>query len=263
VADQQLDNKKRTGEAACYPKDRSRRSALKKLAIGAGLLTGYQVLPKQWTKPLIEQVVLPAHAQTSSVSASLTDPCESVTLVSGNQSSTTVIINVEGYVSPATANVTINIEATITGGTGETTTNSTTTDENGNYSLEMVVNGGSGITSVSVVITAAGATGSANCSVSVPDVSSAPQCGGDGYPIKITNNSTHNITISENPWTSNNNLIIQNNEERGFCLQITYIACSGTEYTSSGFLDSQAQISSERSFIEPMKFIIIDDVPCN
>jgi len=170
MADQKLDNKMKIEEAAGDPKDRGRRTALKKLLIGAGVLAGYQVLPKQWTKPLVEQVVLPAHAQTSGFS--LTDPCESVTLVSGNQDSIDVIINVEGYITPATANVTINIAATVTGGTGETTTNSTTTDGNGKYSLEMVVHGGPGITSVFVEITAIGATGSAQCSVSIPDVSS-------------------------------------------------------------------------------------------
>jgi len=174
VANQKLDNKKKVEESVNDPQNRSRRSALKKLAIGAGVLAGYQVLPKQWTKPLIEQVVLPAHAQTSGFS--LTDPCESITLVSGNQSSTTVIIKVQGSISPPIANVAINIAATVTGGTGETTTTSTTTDGNGNYSIEMVVNGGPGITSVFVEITATGATGSANCSVSVPDVNSVCTC---------------------------------------------------------------------------------------
>jgi len=150
------------------PKDKSRRSALKKILVGAGVLAGYQVLPKQWTKPIIEQVVLPAHAQTSGLS--IHDPCQS-SLVSGNQGSTTVIINVKGYVTPAAANVPITIVATPTGGTGGSITVHTTTDANGEYSININVAGGPGITFVSILTTATGASDSGRCSVDVPNVS--------------------------------------------------------------------------------------------
>jgi len=220
------------------PKDRSRRSALKKLLIAAGVLTGYQVLPKQWTRPIIEQVVLPAHAQTSGVS--LTDPCESVTLVSGNQSSPTVIIKVQGYIIPAIAGVTINISATVSGGTGGTTPTSTTTNNNGKYSINMVVHGGPGITAVSVEITAVGAIGSANCSVSVPDADSAGssdgdeeeyECGSDDYLVPVTNDSSYpEITIDPNPWPYNSTVAIRNPADSGKYLffTVTLTKCDGS-----------------------------------
>jgi len=169
MPDQKMVNNRKIGEITCDPKDKSRRSALKKLLVGAGVLAGYQVLPKRWATPIIEQVVLPAHAQTSGLS--IHDPCES-SLVSGNQDSVTVIINVKGYISPATANIPITIVATVTGGTGESTTNHTMTDASGNYSINMIVNGGPGITFVSVLVTASGVANSGRCSVDVPDVSS-------------------------------------------------------------------------------------------
>lgn len=42
-----------------------RRAALKKLLIGAGVMTGAHVLPEEWTKPVINSIVVPVHAQTS------------------------------------------------------------------------------------------------------------------------------------------------------------------------------------------------------
>ena len=45
--------------------DQSRRSALKKIAVGVGVLAGYNVLPDKWTKPIVGQIALPAHAATS------------------------------------------------------------------------------------------------------------------------------------------------------------------------------------------------------
>ncbi|MCI5137621.1 MAG: hypothetical protein D3922_04220 [Candidatus Electrothrix sp. AR1] len=49
------------------PKSHKRRKTIKKLVVGVGALAGYSVLPTEWTKPIIEQIVLPAHAQTSAL----------------------------------------------------------------------------------------------------------------------------------------------------------------------------------------------------
>jgi hypothetical protein len=38
---------------------------LKKIGVGIGALAGLSVLPKKWTRPIVEQIVLPAHAQSS------------------------------------------------------------------------------------------------------------------------------------------------------------------------------------------------------
>lgn len=46
-----------------------RRSTVKKIVLGTGIVTTSQLsgLPwtKKWTKPVVDSVVLPAHAQTS------------------------------------------------------------------------------------------------------------------------------------------------------------------------------------------------------
>lgn len=43
----------------------SRRKAVKTIAGGIGAVAAYHTLPVTWTKPMIEQVFLPAHGQTS------------------------------------------------------------------------------------------------------------------------------------------------------------------------------------------------------
>ncbi len=42
-----------------------RRKAIKNIVVGVGALTAYHVMPTNWSKPIIEQVFLPAHAATS------------------------------------------------------------------------------------------------------------------------------------------------------------------------------------------------------
>ncbi|MFH1152184.1 MAG: hypothetical protein V1793_00055 [Pseudomonadota bacterium] len=43
----------------------SRRKVLRKLLIGGGVVAGAGLLPDKWTKPVVDFVVVPAHAQTS------------------------------------------------------------------------------------------------------------------------------------------------------------------------------------------------------
>ena len=42
-----------------------RRGVLKKALGGVGGLVGAQMLPKNWIKPVVDSVIVPAHAQTS------------------------------------------------------------------------------------------------------------------------------------------------------------------------------------------------------
>ena len=42
-----------------------RRDALKKILVGAGVVTGAQLLPDEWTKPVVDSIIVPAHAQSS------------------------------------------------------------------------------------------------------------------------------------------------------------------------------------------------------
>ncbi len=44
---------------------KTRRKALKSIIAASGVVAGSQVLSSEWTRPLVESVVLPAHAQTS------------------------------------------------------------------------------------------------------------------------------------------------------------------------------------------------------
>lgn len=43
----------------------SRRKAVKTIVAGTGALAAYHTLPVNWSTPIIEQIFLPAHAQTS------------------------------------------------------------------------------------------------------------------------------------------------------------------------------------------------------
>jgi hypothetical protein len=98
------------------PNNQSRRKALKKIAVGVGALTGYSVLPQKWTQPIIDNIVLPAHAQTSGVTAAnqLT-----LSLLSGDQSSEVVSIGIDGQVYPPTANQQLDITIEGSYGTAE------------------------------------------------------------------------------------------------------------------------------------------------
>lgn len=45
----------------------SRRRLLKSLLVGGGILTTAPSLPRAWVRPVVQAVVLPAHAQTSGI----------------------------------------------------------------------------------------------------------------------------------------------------------------------------------------------------
>jgi len=47
--------------------NRSRRNTLKKLLAGSGVIIASQSTPEKWTKPIVDSVMLPAHAQTSQI----------------------------------------------------------------------------------------------------------------------------------------------------------------------------------------------------
>ncbi len=47
------------------PPGSSRRAALKKMLVGTGAVAGAVALPGKWTQPLVDKVLVPAHAQTS------------------------------------------------------------------------------------------------------------------------------------------------------------------------------------------------------
>jgi len=47
------------------PASESRRKLLKSLAAGGGVATTLVALPERWTRPVVDAVLIPAHAQTS------------------------------------------------------------------------------------------------------------------------------------------------------------------------------------------------------
>lgn len=152
----------------------SRRKAVKQIVSGISALAAYNMLPVRWEKPIIEQVFLPAHAQTSGEvvtceGCSLEDPC-TVTILDGHQFSDNVVVQVDGYVTPPTAGLSVSIELTplnVSKAPLETTaTYQTTTDSEGKYTGIYTIAGGPGIEEVSAVTTVLGADGQARCSAS-------------------------------------------------------------------------------------------------
>lgn len=55
-----------------YRKSNTRRKALKSIVAGSSAVAASSMLPEKWTKPVIDSVALPAHAQTSFTSLSAT-----------------------------------------------------------------------------------------------------------------------------------------------------------------------------------------------
>lgn len=47
------------------PTQPDRRKTLLKIALGGGLVSGFTAIPKRWAKPLVDKVLVPAHAATS------------------------------------------------------------------------------------------------------------------------------------------------------------------------------------------------------
>jgi len=146
----------------------TRRKAVKTIAGGVSALAAYHTLPVNWSTPIIEQIFIPAHAQTSGcVGCSLEDPC-TAELVSGDQSSSIDVIRVSGIVTPPVGGLEVTIEATPNGGSGGPVMVNTSTASDGTYSAEVTMVGGPGIVGVGVTTSIAGANGVVHCSAGIP-----------------------------------------------------------------------------------------------
>ena len=53
----------------------SRRNLLKSIAAGGGAIVAGKTLPEKWTAPVVDSVLLPAHAQTSPAPTTTAAPC--------------------------------------------------------------------------------------------------------------------------------------------------------------------------------------------
>jgi hypothetical protein len=59
------DNKKITENQAPEEHSTGRRKALKKILVGTGVISGSAMLPSAWTKPIVDSIIVPAHAAVS------------------------------------------------------------------------------------------------------------------------------------------------------------------------------------------------------
>ena len=108
-----------------------RREALRRILAGGGIVIGADVLPDKWSNPVVDSVILPAHAATS-----LADPCSlSVTPVSGGYQ-----VVVSGFVSPPSGGVDLQILVELLSGNTvvDSDTTSATTAANGQYTSPLV-----------------------------------------------------------------------------------------------------------------------------
>lgn len=64
-------NKNHTSEK---DKNAARRRILKRLVAGGGIVATGKMMPDGWNKPVVESVILPAHAQTSPDGDPMPDP---------------------------------------------------------------------------------------------------------------------------------------------------------------------------------------------
>ena len=77
----------------------SRRKLLKSIAAGSGAIVAGKSLPENWTKPVIDSVMLPAHAQTSPPPPTTPAPpqsCNAGSIDSTNDATEGVVILFDG-----------------------------------------------------------------------------------------------------------------------------------------------------------------------
>ena len=197
------------------PQNCSRRKAVKTIAGGVGALAAYHVLPVNWSRPIVEQIFLPAHAAVSGIT--LSDPC-TVELVRGDQATSIDVIRVSGFVTPPVGGLEVAIAAVANGGSGDNETAYTSTAPDGTYSVEITMRGGPGITGVGVHTGITGVRNEAYCSIGVPPanttnpptttgaptltvaVSTAGGCGSNfSFVPNNPNPKVFTITITPNP----------------------------------------------------------------
>ena len=59
--------KKQTSDHGDSSNSEDRRSKLKQILTGGGVIAGGAAIPNQWSRAVVESVVLPAHAQTTGI----------------------------------------------------------------------------------------------------------------------------------------------------------------------------------------------------
>ena len=84
-------------------KNEKRRKLLKSIAIGSGAVIAGKTLPENWSKPVVDAVMLPAHAQTSVCTITMTvlDPAGAPVPSGTDIGQTDAPYTFTGSVSPA------------------------------------------------------------------------------------------------------------------------------------------------------------------
>jgi len=128
------------------PKGNSRRAVLRKCLLAAGVTA--VALPSTWRKPLVNSVILPAHAQTSPITSAppsfTSGRVTNVTTTSRTPSGGTAVtalasIEMSGCLGVAGVSVSCTLEADLGGTTLPLGTASATSDASGSYSLPVTV----------------------------------------------------------------------------------------------------------------------------
>lgn len=111
----------------------TRRQAVKSIVSGVSALAAYHTFPTTWSKPIVEQIFLPAHAATSG--STIHDPCTTEFLGMDPGDSTNGLYSIEGYITPSIGGVTIVIHASVERIAGGTITDqvSVVTSADGTY----------------------------------------------------------------------------------------------------------------------------------
>ncbi len=68
------DDSERAGKNTESESNEDRRKRLKQILAGGGMFVGATTLQKEWTKPVIDSVILPVHAQPSALNGSYSTP---------------------------------------------------------------------------------------------------------------------------------------------------------------------------------------------
>lgn len=132
---------KETMEAGSPSRGKSRRKLLTAMMTG-GAVAGAAGLPKKWTSPVVDSVLLPAHAQTS---GDLSDPCQLNVEVTGAGDSAQVTVTVSGTVTGPgdVSGITMNIlfELLMNNSVVDSDTENDDTNAGGNYSASTTFSG--------------------------------------------------------------------------------------------------------------------------
>lgn len=121
----------------------TRRAALRRCLLAAGATA--VVMPGSWRKPIVDSVLLPAHAQSSPVDpvfsrSRVTSAATSTRTPSGGDATTALAsIALSGCVGVAGIPVSCTLEADVGGTPVPLGTTSTTTDATGSYTLSLSI----------------------------------------------------------------------------------------------------------------------------